>query len=111
MSRERKDTRIHLVAELEKLPRIQGCPWLQQMIVEAKAGEYHDYKNQKYDCGKVASSGMLRKIGTPEAIALAERIEGGEFDEVADEEDKIRLNEMLKQNGMSAPGFKELFGL
>jgi len=78
----RKSTMVELVEELEKLPR---CPGVHQMIVEAKAGEYHDYKNKKYDCGKMAASQILRKLGH---VELAQRIEAGEFDEEADEDDR-----------------------
>lgn len=40
---------IELVQELKKLPRSSEIEF---MITEAKAGEYHDYKNKKYVCGK-----------------------------------------------------------
>ena len=46
------------------------------------------YKNQKYDCGKVAASTLLRRMGF---IPLAKRIENGEFDEIADADDKAML--------------------
>lgn len=55
-----KDTRIHLVEELEKLPRTLG---IDLIIKEAKAGEYHDYKNQKYDCGKLARETLTKLRG------------------------------------------------
>jgi hypothetical protein len=81
-----KDTRFELVEELEKIqPRTSA---IEEMIQEAKAGEYHDYKNEKYDCGKVAVSGKLRRAGLTD---LAKRVESGEFDELADEEDKANL--------------------
>ncbi|OED40243.1 hypothetical protein ACH42_17165 [Endozoicomonas sp. (ex Bugula neritina AB1)] len=67
----RKSTMVELVEELQKLPQ---SPDIEYMIEEAKAGEYHDYKNIKYDCGKIESSQRLRKLGYPE---LAIRIEQG----------------------------------
>lgn len=89
MKREKKDTRIHLVQELEKLPL---TPAIQEMISEAKAGEYHDYKNQKYICGKVA---VARKLEAAGLIQLAERVKDGEFDEEMDEEDKAEMKTWL----------------
>lgn len=80
-----KSTMIELVEELQKLPQTDE---IKIMIEEAKTGEYHDYKNNKYTCGKMESSQRLRKLGHPE---LAERIEAGEFDETADEEDNKNL--------------------
>lgn len=77
----KKDTRIHLVEELQKLP---WSPEIAVMIEEAKAGEYHDFKNQKYDCGKVESATRLDSLGYSD---LANRIKCGEFDEAMDDED------------------------
>ena len=73
-----KSTMVELVDELEKLPFSLG---VNIMIAEAKAGEYHDYKNQRYACGKMESSQRLRGMGY---VDLARRIEQGEFDEEAD---------------------------
>lgn len=106
----RKSTMVEFVEELEKLPK---SPEVDMMIEEAKAGEYHDFKNKKYLCGKLAASAHLRKFGHPE---LALRIENGEFDEEADEEDI----EMMRQDiDAGTPElseeqrstFKKLFGL
>lgn len=77
-------------------------------IAEAKAGEYHDYKNNKYACGKVASSGYLRQMGF---IDLAKRIENGEFDEEADEQDKAMLKRDALAGGFNEEQCKKLFGL
>lgn len=91
MTKERLDTRIHLVAELEKLPKSDA---IDEMIAEAKAGEYHDYKNQKYACGKTESYNRLKELGYDE---LANRISNGDFDEVADEEDKEMMRKTVPE--------------
>lgn len=85
----RKSTMIELVDELEKLPK---SPEIEFMIEEAKAGEYHDYKNRKYICGKMESSQRLRRLGY---VDLAKRIENGEFDEEADDIDKQNMRNEL----------------
>lgn len=91
MSRKHLDTRTDLVAELEKIqPR---TPLIEQIIAEAKAGEFHDFKNQKYVCGKMAANELLTKAGLPE---LAARIRNGDFDEPPDEGDKRELMDALK---------------
>lgn len=96
-----KDTRFEFVKELETLP---PTPGILEMIQEAKAGEYHDYKNAKYVCGKVAVSGKLRQemeksTGlTMEKLKLLKReIETGVYDEQADKEDQRMLNEIIKE--------------
>lgn len=63
---------IELVQELEKLPR---TPLIDEMIEEARAGEYHDYKNEKYICGKMEASKKLREAGL---IDLTKQVESGE---------------------------------
>jgi len=101
----KKDTRIHLVEELRKLPKSKEIDF---MIEEALAGEYHDYKNEKYVCGKMESATRLDQLGYHE---LSSRIKNGEFDEEADEEDKASLRDMLGKNNMGGGGFKKMFGL
>ena len=86
-----KSTMVELVEELEKLPFSLG---VNIMIAEAKAGEYHDFKNQRYACGKMESSQRLHQLGHHE---LARRIEQGEFDEEADAEDNARLAKDLAE--------------
>ena len=80
---------VELVEELKKLPK---SPEIDFMIEEALAGEYHDYKNTKYACGKLESSSRLRRLGYAD---LALRIEQGEFDEEMDEDDIKSMKEEL----------------
>ncbi len=102
MKRVRKDTRIHLVQELEAL---QGNPrneYVDLIIKEAKAGEFHDYKNNRYPCGKVAVVEHLRQATVHASseqagmlMRLRQRVIDGEFDEEADEEDKAEMRKLL----------------
>jgi hypothetical protein len=94
MARQRKSTMVELVTELEKLPPSA----LRDMVIEeAKAGEFHDYKNEKYVCGKVAVVGYLRQL---DAEPLAQRVIDGEFDEEADEQDRKMLGGLIKEMAM-----------
>lgn len=90
----RKSTMVELVTELESLlseeKDVSKRVALQFMIKEAKAGEYHDYKNEKYVCGKFESATRLDTLGYH---SLADRIKNGEFDEEADEEDRKNMKE------------------
>jgi ribosome assembly protein YihI (activator of Der GTPase) len=105
VSRQRKSTMVELVQELEKLP---WSPQLAVIIEEAKAGEYHDYKNQKYVCGKVAAVARLEAIGLSD---IADRIKKGEFDEEADAQDKAVLLRDMAEMGMDPAKVREVFGL
>lgn len=89
-----KSTMVELVAELEEIHKKSATEGfrlsLEQVIAEAKAGEFHDYKNKKYAEGKSVLVGYLRALHL-EALAL--RVIDGEFDENPDELD---LEEMRK---------------
>lgn len=106
----RKSTMVELVEELRLLKPSEQINF---MIQEALAGEYHDYKNEKYACGKMASSQRLRYLGKPEHIALAERIEQGEFDEECDADDRAMMSADLFDNmpKAQAEGMEEILGL
>lgn len=106
--RTRKSTMVELVDELRKLPQTLAIKF---MIEEALVGEYDDYKNEKYTCGKYESATRLYKIGTPEARALSERIKEGEFDEEADAEDKAMLKRDALAGGFNEAQCQKLFGL
>lgn len=99
---------VELVDELRALPE---SPEIDFMIKEALAGEYHDYKNVKYVCGKMESSTRLRKLGYPE---LALRIEQGEFDEPADYQDTQRMAQGIDEvetDPERAKALKSILGL
>ena len=100
-----KSTMVELVEELKALPDSTGIRF---MIQEALAGEYHDYKNNKYLCGKMESSARLRDLGFPD---LAERIEQGEFDEEADEDDRKKMVEYLRKSGHPTIFLRDSLGL
>lgn len=113
MKKQRKDTRVHLLAELEAMNvgGMKSCPILLEAIELAKAGEFHDFKNQRFACGKVAAAGYLQALKTPAADAVRARLIDGEFDEEMDEQDKADMRAMLDTNGMGGPGFREIFKL
>lgn len=69
-----------------------------EMIDEAKAGEYHDFKNLKYVCGKVELINKLDKF--PELSDIREAVVNGEYDESPDEKDKV----MIKQDLIDSMG-------
>jgi len=126
--RQRKSTMVEMVTELEKLRPLceaaapEAVQALDMCISEAKAGEFHDYKNKKHACGKVAAYGYLRQFSTnaktygfPELSgklnAIADDVKNGVYDEEADEEDKAYMRKVMDETGMSSQTIKDLFGL
>lgn len=89
----RKSTHIELVVELTALNNNNQYA---EIIAEAQAGEYHDYKNNKYVCGKVALVEKLEAF--PELDHIRKAVINGEYDETPDEEDKAMLRKDIKAN-------------
>ncbi len=93
----RKNTMIEMVQELKNLPK---HPEVLAMIENAKAGEYHDFKNVKYTCGKVASAEHLFDIMSkyPGTREIAGKIRGeiinGVYDESPDDDDKKEMDKL-----------------
>lgn len=71
-----KSTTVELVQELEK--RNVDSRY-DQIIAEAKEGEFHDFKNNKYATPKIALVGYLDKF--PELTDIKKAVIAGEYDE------------------------------
>jgi hypothetical protein len=90
---------IEMVHELRKLPQHQEVV---TMVMEAVTGEFHDYKNQKYVCGKMTAAQFLFDISEKysdcqDALKIREEIITGAYDETPDQEDQKMLDELLKE--------------
>lgn len=116
-----KSTMIELVEELEKIKEAVPCEEIDYMIKEARGGEYSDYKNKKYTCGKmgfVAVADAFSKRNPellPHLTPLSEAIKNGEYDETADDIDNMKMtNEIMKDTSMNTKqkeGLLNMIGL
>lgn len=97
-----KSTMVELVQELEALNKDGKYD---AIIADAKAGEYHDFKNKKYICGKMGLVGELAAF--PELSHIAAAVKNGDYDEPADEDDKAMMREELKDS----PEMLKILGL
>ena len=90
----RKSINKELVIELENLNQ-DGK--LDKFIRQAKDNFYHDYKQPEHIvCGKTLF--VEESTNIPELQDLRNRVMNGEFDEVADEEDKASMRKDLPQS-------------
>ena len=108
----KKSTMVELVAELKEIRSKETNKnkiiYLNHMIRDAESGEYHDYKNNKYVCGKVA---LVAHLHTLELMTLANAVKNGEYDEPADESDKETLREHAIEFGLTEHFIKNKLGL
>lgn len=79
------------------------------IISEARAGEFHDYKNNKYTCGKVELVTQLSAF--PELSDIREDVMKGVYDEKADEDDKQKMREDIYLNSSSPEEAEKLITL
>ncbi len=96
----RKDTRIDLVAELQNIEPKSDL--INLIIKEAQDGEFHDYKNRKYDCGKVTLVYLMSQDNRLNELRQA--VMNGEYDETPDEEDKKELRQHAPESMWSVLG-------
>lgn len=82
----KKSTRVDLVKVLKER-NVDGK--FDELIADAEAGEFHDYKNVKYDAPKLELHKQLGKF--PELTDIREEVENGVYDEEADAEDLENL--------------------
>jgi len=112
---------IELVTELEKVKAIVPCEEIDYMITEARAGEYHDFKNKKYPCGKMAFVSIVDAFSkrNPDLLShltpLGEAVKNGDYDETADDLDSMKMtNEISKDDSMNTKqkeGLLNMLGL
>lgn len=108
-----KSTITHLPKDIEALiPENEHTPLINQIIQEATIGEFHDYKNDKYVCGKMALVLLLQQAfdeGEKRLINIQKAVVDGEYNEHADENDLANMKREWIQDGGTAEKFDELF--
>lgn len=111
---KRKTSNIHLAEEL--ILRNTGNRY-DALIERAKNNGYHDFKfdtvpgHPEYaDCTCPKTQLVQDLDAFPELSDLRTRVMQGEFDDVADETDKDRMRNNLKQDG-SYEVLKDILGL
>ena len=96
-----KNTMIDLIPELEKLTKCEGSRLL---IEDAKNGDFHDFRNKKFTCGKVALAGLMKEwiecypADKDQAQSIYDDVVGGVYDEQMTDDDKEYLKKELEND-------------
>lgn len=107
----RKSTIEHLPKEIEALiPEEERTPLINQIIQEALIGEFHDFKNEKYVCGKMAVVSLMRETKDNRFKPLINAVINGDYDEPADDNDMMNLRKDWTDDGANGEAFDKLFG-
>jgi len=107
----RKTTNKDLPEEIEALiPEAERTPMINKILKEAREGEFHDFKNKKYTCGKLQLSCMLFDTKDLRLEDIRQAVMNGDYDESPDAEDKASMKKDWLENGGTEASYKELFG-
>lgn len=103
----RKSTIIDLPKDiLAVIPDGESIPEIKEILDEARAGEYHDFKNEKYICGKMA---VVSKLTDKRLSAIKKDVMDGVYDEEPDAEDDAKMKAEWLEDGGTEEMFDKLF--
>lgn len=92
------------------IPEEEQTPLIKRILMEAEAGEFHDFKNEKYTCGKVAVCNLLVETKDSRLDGIRQAVVEGYYDESPDKEDKARLKKQWIESGGSEESYLKVFG-
>lgn len=77
-----KTTKIDLPKDIEIIiPENERNPLIQNIIHEARTGEFTDFQGEKYVTPKIQCVQMLTNCGDDRLLPIANAVRNGEYDE------------------------------
>lgn len=92
------------------VPHYERDVCIRAIIKQAQRGEFHDYKNTTYACGKVQLAQMLHEANEPALLPIRQAVINGEYDESPDAEDKALMKKDWLENGGTLETYEAMFG-
>ena len=92
------------------VPHSERNAYVKEIIKQAERGEFHDFKNKLYACGKAQLAHMLHEANEPSLLPIRQAVIHGEYDESPDEIDKAMMKKDWLDNGGSLSGYEQMFG-
>lgn len=92
------------------IPIEKRSPYVQEIIKQAQRGEFHDFKNTTYACGKTQLAHMLHLANEPALLNIRQAVINGDYDESPDAEDEANMKKDWLENGGNEENWKQLFG-
>jgi hypothetical protein len=94
----------------QAVPNFKENQFIMEIIRQAQAGEFHDFKNTTYACGKLALAQMLQEANEPLLLKIRQSVIDGEYDESPDAEDKAQMKKDWLADGGTEESYKKMFG-
>lgn len=96
----KKTTTHHLPLEIEALiPENERSQAINFIISECRAGEFHDYRGNKYMCPKITVVNLLSETKDERLFFLRKAIIDGDYDELPNEDDTAEVKKMFLAEG------------
>jgi hypothetical protein len=95
---------------IKAVPHFKENELVMEIIRQAQAGEFHDFKNTTHVCGKVALVQMLQETNAPELLKIIKSVMNGDYDESPDEDDKAQMKKDWLADGGTEDSYNKLFG-
>lgn len=92
------------------IPHSERNAYVQEIIEQAQRGEFHDFKNKLYSCGKVQLAHMLHEANEPALLPIIKAVIDGEYDESPDAEDKATMKKDWLEGGGTSASYENIFG-
>lgn len=92
------------------VPNHERNAYVKEIIKQAQRGEFHDFKNTTYVCGKVQLAHMLYEANEEALNPIRQAVINGDYDESPDAEDKAMLKKDWVENGGTEESYKSMFG-
>lgn len=92
------------------VPHAERSPYIQEIIKQAQRGEFHDFKNKLYVCGKVQLAHMLHEAKEPALLQIRQAVINGDYDESPDDEDKAQMKKEWLESGATLESYERMFG-
>jgi hypothetical protein len=106
-----KSTAIDLPREIQNIiPLNERTPLLEQILREAKMGEFHDFRNNKYDCPKSQLVSMLQAVNDERLTPIIQGVINGEYDETPTQEDSANIRQMMIDEGVPVHLINSIIG-
>lgn len=107
----KKSTITDLPKDIKQaVPNYKDNQAVMEIIRQAQAGEFHDFKNTTHVCGKMAVAQMLLDAKEPALLPIRQAVINGDYDESPDDEDKAKMKKEWLQDGGTEEGYNLLFG-
>lgn len=109
--KNKKSTITDLPNDIRRaIPIGKRSAYVQEIIKQAIRGEFHDFKNTTYVCGKTQLVHMLHTANEPALLSIRQAVINGEYDESPDADDISNMKKDWAENGGNEAEWKTLFG-